>query len=153
FAAYAVLASWYALRHPADVVVASSGPITVGLPGLVARYLGRRPFVFEVRDLWPEGAIQLGFLRNRWAIGLARWFERACYRASAEVVALSPGQAEAVRRVVLGTRVTTVPNASDLALIDRIRPLQDPPGWAEGRHLILYTGTIGQANDCWQLVH
>ena len=63
FFAYAVMASWYALTLPADVVVSSSGPMSVAFPGLVAHYLRPRLRLFEVRDLWPEGAISLGLLR------------------------------------------------------------------------------------------
>src|SRR5262249_1617506 len=73
FAAYAAVASWYALTVSADVVVASPGPLTVGIPALIARFVRRRPLVFEVRDLWPEGAIQLGMLTNKLAIRLARF--------------------------------------------------------------------------------
>lgn len=148
FAAYAMLASWYALRHPSDVVVASSGPITVGLPALVARHIGRRPFVFEVRDLWPEGAIQLGFLRSKWSIRLARWFERRCYRAASAVVALSPGQADWVGTVSPSTRIITVPNASDTQLVESAGRLEDMPVWASEKSIILYAGTLGLIHGC-----
>ena len=65
FLVYAGLSTWYAITLPADVVIASSGPITVGLPALAARWIRRRKLVFEVRDLWPDGAIEMGLLRNR----------------------------------------------------------------------------------------
>lgn len=158
FAAYAKIASWIALVHPADVVVCSSGPITVGLPGLVARWLRRRPLVFEVRDLWPEGAIQLGVLENRAAIGLARRFEALCYRAAARVVALSPGQADDIRRRFPAVRPAVVPNASDNDIARQARAAEDRegeaalPAWARGRSLALYAGTLGLIDDGSQLV-
>src|SRR5262249_14227935 len=99
FTLYSLLSSWYALTLPADVVVASSGPISIGVPGLIARWLRGKPLIFEVRDLWPEGAIQLGLLRSRLAATLARAFERLCYRSARVVVALSPGMAEGITRV------------------------------------------------------
>src|SRR5690606_1704984 len=64
FVAYSILSSYYALTLKADVVVASSGPITVGLPGLISKYIKGRKLVFETRDLWPEGAIELGIISN-----------------------------------------------------------------------------------------
>lgn len=149
FAGYALAASWYALTLPADVIIASSGPITVGIPGLAARYLRGRRLVFEVRDLWPEVAVQLGVLRGRLAIRLSRWFERRCYGAAAVVVALSEGMAEAVKRVRPETPVVTIPNASNLAQFQR------PPGAAApDRHpaLVVYTGTLGKMDDCGQIV-
>jgi len=152
FLAYAVLACWYALTQKADVVVCSSGPLTVGLPGLIARYLRRRPFVFEVRDLWPEGSIQLGVLRNPLAIRLARGLEKACYRAAYRVVALSEGMADWIRQTYGCQHVEVVPNASDNELVDSLQQPLDPPEWAKGKHLVLYTGTLGLIDDCSQIV-
>lgn len=165
FTLYAKVASWLALVHPADVVVCSSGPITVGLPGLVARWLRHRPLLFEVRDLWPEGAIQLGILENRLAVALARRFEALCYRSAERIVALSPGQADDIRRRFHGTRVGTpvgtpvavVPNASDNDLAERARSEEAGgeaalPAWARGKRLAVYAGTLGLIDDCGQLV-
>ena len=56
FVYYAIMSCWFALTIKADVVIASSGPITVGLPGLISKALGRI-FVLEVRDLCPEAPI------------------------------------------------------------------------------------------------
>src|SRR5215471_18829826 len=139
FFAYAVIASWYAVVIPADVVLCSSGPLTVGLPALLARFLRRRPFVFEVRDLWPEGAIQLGVLRQKWAIRLARWFERVCYGAAAKVVALSEGMASWIRDTYGFTNTEVIPNASDNELVASLTDNLDLPDWARGKQLALYT--------------
>ena len=152
FLAYAVVACWYALTKPADVVVASSGPITVGLPGLLARYARRRPLVFEVRDLWPEGAIQLGVLRNSLVIALARFFEKRCYRAASRVVALSDGMADWIRKNYGVPNVDVVPNASDNELFGNPKMNGPLPAWTQGRKLVLYTGTIGLIDDCRQIV-
>lgn len=145
FLVYAVVASWYALTLRADVLVASSGPITAGVPGLIGHWCRRVPMVFEVRDLWPEGAIQLGVLRNRLAIWLARQFERLCYRAASVVVALSEDMASAVRVTAPGARVEVVPNAADLELFGR-----DGHGHEHG--LVVYAGTLGRMDDCGQIV-
>jgi glycosyltransferase involved in cell wall biosynthesis len=152
FAAYSMAACWYALTLPADVVVSSSGPITVGLPGLVARYLRGRAFVFEVRDLWPEGAIQLGVLRNPILIRIARAFEGICYRSAHHIIALSPGMADWIREHYGDRRITVAPNASDNELFERVKDDFHPPEWAAGKQLVLYTGTIGFGDDCGQIV-
>ncbi|MCX6351896.1 MAG: glycosyltransferase, partial [Bacteroidetes bacterium] len=91
FFAYAILSSYYALVIKCDVIIASSGPITVGIPGLVGRYLRGRKLIFEVRDLWPEGAVQMGILNNKSLQKLAYAFEKWCYTAARKVVTLSPG--------------------------------------------------------------
>ena len=65
FLAFTLLAMVVTCRLPRyDVLLASSTPLTVGLVGLVSRYVRRVPYVFEVRDLWPEVPHLLGFLRS-----------------------------------------------------------------------------------------
>lgn len=152
FALFSGISSLFALFAKADVVVASSGPITVGIPGLIARYLRRRPFVFEVRDIWPEGAVQLGVIRNRWMIRVARMLEKACYRAAHTVVALSPGMAEWIRTTYGFENLDVVTNASDNQLMATRDPKKDLPEWAQGKHLVLYTGTLGLMDNCRQIV-
>ncbi|NOT34800.1 MAG: glycosyltransferase family 4 protein [Candidatus Eisenbacteria bacterium] len=153
FLQFSLLSVRYALTLPCDIVVASSGPITVGVPGLLAHWLRRKPLIFEVRDLWPEGAIQLGMLKNGIAQRIARAFERLCYRNSTTVVALSPGMAEGVRRVAPGARVAMIPNSADL---DLFRPDVEIPESMRARHagklVVLYAGTLGRANSSIELV-
>src|SRR5262249_3317346 len=137
---------------PADVVVCSSGPLTVGFPGILARYVRRLPFVFEVRDLWPEGAIQLGILRNKLAIQLARSFERLCYRTATKVLALSAGMAQLIHCTNASVNLEVIPNASDNELVDSINGDIELPDWARGKRLALYTGTLGLIDDCGQIL-
>jgi glycosyltransferase involved in cell wall biosynthesis len=131
-----------------DVVFATSTPLTVGIPAVLLSWRFRCPLVFEVRDLWPEGPIQLGWLRPaplRWA---ARWLERWIYRHSDRIVALSPGMAEGV----LGTgfdqeRLRVIPNCSDNAFFDpdhRASALRRRHG-IEG-FVAVYAGALGVAN-------
>lgn len=152
FAGYALLSSLYALILPADVVVASSGPITVGLPGLIARWFRRKPLVFEVRDLWPEGAVELGFLTNRSAIRLARAFEHLCYRSASTVVALSEGMAGWIRSHNGIEHIAVVTNAADNALFDSIREPIELPDWTAGKRIVLYAGNFGFGDDCGQIL-
>jgi glycosyltransferase involved in cell wall biosynthesis len=152
FALYALIACWYAIRLRADVVVASSGPITAGIPGLVAHYLRRRPFIFEVRDLWPQGSIELGYLSNPLFIHLARWFERRCYTAASTIVALSEGMAEWIHERYGCTHTVVVPNASDNDLFGVDDGSPAPEGLNPDRALALYTGTLGVADDCSQII-
>jgi len=152
FIAYALIACWYALRLPADVVLASSGPLTVGVPGLLARYVRRLPLVFEVRDLWPEGAIQLGVIRNKLVIKLARFLERTCYRAATTVVVLSEGMSDWIRQNYGYQNIEVIPNASDNELFGSAASDNGSTVHANGKKLVLYTGSIGAMNDCWQIV-
>ncbi len=151
FVAYALISSWYAIRLPADIVIASSGPITVGIPGLVARYLRNRTLVFETRDLWPEGAIELGIIRNKWIKRLAYAFERWCYRASSLIVALSPGMKQDIESRHRHPNVISVTNAANITLFSPPAPFPEIAGLLP-RTYAIYTGNIGEVNNAlWML--
>ncbi|MGB0175862.1 MAG: glycosyltransferase family 4 protein [Owenweeksia sp.] len=150
FIQFSLVSCWYALTLKADVVVASSGPITVGIPGLVARYLRGRKLVFETRDLWPEGAIELGILKNRTLQKVAYWFEKRCYRASSLIVALSPGMKTNIEERVGHPNVISVTNAANLPLFSNQQPLPQHFGLTRGTYAI-YTGNIGEVNNSYWL--
>jgi len=151
FLAYSFWSSWYALRLPADVVIASSGPITVGIPGLVARYLRGRKLVFEARDLWPEGAIELGILRNKTLQKLAYWFERRCYKASSLIVGLSPGIKSRIEAQHGHSNVISVTNSANIELFATTVPFVGRKGLQSKKYAI-YTGNIGAVNNAvWML--
>jgi len=132
-----------------DVVFATHTPLTIGLAGMkLGRHFGV-PFVFEVRDLWPQAMINVGALRNPVIIWWLRRMERRIYRAADHIVALSPGmKAGIVHTGIPSERVTVITNASDL---DLFHP--DLDGSAARVRLDLgdafaavYFGAMGQAN-------
>ncbi|MGK5677685.1 glycosyltransferase family 4 protein [Actinoplanes sp. URMC 104] len=156
FAQFMVVATAKAAALRADLVFATSTPLTVAVPGVLAAKLRRVPFVFEVRDLWPEVPIEMGALRNPLARGAAGALASFAYRNAAEVVALSPGMAAGVLARRPSTRTTVVPNAADLAMfrvrqdeVDRFRARHE---WLGDRPLIVYTGALGAVNGVDYLV-
>ncbi|MYH28877.1 MAG: glycosyltransferase family 4 protein [Acidobacteria bacterium] len=150
FLLLAAFASWHAVRRSYDVALVSSGPLTLGIAGLAARWLRRRPFVFEVRDLFSDGLEQLGIVTNPAAVTSLRWFEGACYRSATRVVALSETMAERIRRRHGIRGIAVVPNAASTALFDHGA---EPPAEIAGRDAaFVFTGTMGRANDCGQLL-
>lgn len=64
-----------------------SPPLFTGIVGIVIKKIKRVKFIFDIGDLWPESAIQLGFLKNKTVINLAEKLERAIYR-NADIVNL-----------------------------------------------------------------
>ncbi len=155
FAAFALRSIREAARGPRpDVVVATSTPLTIIVPGWIAKLRHRAPLVFEVRDLWPAVPIDMGYLSSpliRWP---AQLLERFAYRVADSIIALSPGMADGVRAVARpATEVTVVPNASDLERFDRPASTTLPDGWPSGSGTtVLYAGTLGRANDVGWLV-
>ena len=147
FTVYAALCTWYAITLRADVVIASSGPITVGIPALAARWIRRRRLVFEVRDLWPDGAIEMGLLQNRLVQRTAYALEAACYRSAAHIVCLSPGMVDNIRGRFGVTQITSITNAADLDLFGTPRPSAHLPEVFRHQKVAIYTGNIGQVNN------
>ncbi len=134
---------------PPDIVFCSHTPLTIGLAGMDLSRHFHVPFVFEVRDLWPQALINLGVLRNRLVIHWMRRMERRIYRAADHIVALSPGMKEGIVSTgVDESRVTVIPNACDL---DLFRPdLPRKPGRDRlgigDRFAAIYFGGMGYAN-------
>jgi glycosyltransferase involved in cell wall biosynthesis len=144
------------LPHRPDVVVASSTPLTIGIPGwIIARRFGV-PFVFEVRDLWPEAPIQLGVLKNRFLQRLAIRLERFLYRRADAIIPLSPGMEAGVLAAGADpTKVVTIPNASDIDLFSpehRDRSLLAQFGM-EDRFVAVHAGMMGAANGLRYVLH
>ncbi|BBH71586.1 glycosyltransferase WbuB [Actinoplanes sp. OR16] len=156
FGEFMVLAAARAARLKADLVFATSTPLTVAVPGVIAAKLRRAPFVFEVRDLWPEVPIEMGALRNPVARGLAGALANFAYRNASEVIALSPGMAAGVTARRPQTRTTVIPNAADIDLFqvgnDDIRRFRARYAWLGDRPLIVYTGALGAVNGVEYLV-
>jgi glycosyltransferase involved in cell wall biosynthesis len=157
FARFAGAACAAALRGPRpDVVYATSPPLTMALPGLLAAARWRAPLVFEVRDLWPEAPIQMGALRNPLLRRLARALEELVYRRSARVIALSPGIRDGVLAAGVPTaKLALVPNAADLELFSPSvdgAPARARLGIDADRFVVAYFGTMGEANDLTQVL-
>lgn len=135
----------------ADVIFATSTPLTIALPAVWAAKRQGIPMVFEVRDLWPEVPIAMGVLKGRPAITGARWLEKFAYRNAAYVVALSPGMKDGVVRTGYpAERVHVIPNAADLELFDvpssAGQAFRQRFAWLQDRPLVIYAGTLGQVN-------
>ena len=156
FMRFAAAASAAARRvERPDVIYATSPPLTMALPAIAAARHHRAPFVFEVRDLWPEAPIQMGALRGGAAIRAARALERFVYRRAAHVVALSPGMRDGV--IAAGKApedVSLIPNASDLELFSP--GVDGGPARARlglrDRFVLTYFGTMGEANDLTHVI-
>lgn len=135
------------MRERYDLLFASTTPLTAGLPGIVGRWLRGKPFVFEVRDLWPELPREMGVIRNPlvlWAMGLLEWLS---YHSAVRCVALSPGIARGIERRGISTeRIATVPNGCDLDLFRGPEQAWRPEGVAPDDLLAVFTGAHGVAN-------
>ena len=130
-----------------DVVFATTTPLTAGIPGIFARWLRRKPFVFEVRDLWPELPKQMGVIKNPLVLFLLSALEWASYRSANRCIGLSPGIVEGIkRRGVPEHKITLVPNGCDLDIFGGKLNAWRPEGVSDSDLMAVFAGTHGIAN-------
>lgn len=135
-----------------DVVVGTTPPI-FQLPSawLIAK-IKRRPLVTEVRDLWPDFAIDMGILKNPTIIRLAHGVERFLYRRADHLIVNSPAYVDHVEaKGIDRSKISFVPNGVDIQSFD-MAPKSDSSlrgefKLPESTFVVSYTGAMGQAND------
>ncbi|KAA9325406.1 glycosyltransferase family 4 protein [Adhaeribacter soli] len=133
-----------------DICFATSTPLTIGIPALLLKKLRGTPYFFEVRDLWPEAPIQLGFIRNNFLKRVLFRFEKLLYKNASKVIALSPGMVNGVKRFQLQTPVYFIPNIADCAYY---QPVYADKAVVPDPFIIAYIGTLGRANRLDFLLH
>ncbi len=147
FAKYALRGIGFALRQDYDLIFCTSTPLTAGLPGIAASVLRRRPFVFEVRDLWPELPRAMG-MTNPILLAVMSALEWASYRTARACIGLAPGIVEGIRRRgVDPADVVMIPNGCDLDLFlpaSGERPSIE--GIDDGQFVAAFAGAHGLAN-------
>lgn len=120
FLKFAMASVWVALTYRYDLVFATSTPLTAGVPGIFSKWFRRKPFVFEVRDLWPELPREMGVINNPVILKLMSWLEWCSYHSADACIGLSPGIVRGiVSRNIATRRVAMIPNGCDLGIFDR----------------------------------
>ncbi len=157
FLSYAFQICKLGLKLPADVIIASSTPLTVAIPALILQQVRKLPLVFEVRDLWPTVPIALGELRSPFFKFIARWLERSVYCNSSKIITLSPAMAAGIRAAgVVDDIIVEIPNAAEcerfaVPISSGLNYRAQFP-WLRNRPLVLYTGSIGRVNGLSYMV-
>lgn len=135
-----------------DLLLATSTPLTIGVPALFKKWFGGTPFIFEVRDVWPEAVIAIGAIKNKLVQSLLYRLERLIYNNAAAIVPLSTDMKNSIinrypnlqnkAKVVIENiaEITRFQNASDTKIF-----LDREVGFVP-RFSILYAGTFGRVN-------
>jgi glycosyltransferase involved in cell wall biosynthesis len=151
FMKFMMISSFIALKQKnISLIFATSTPLTIGMPALLCKWFKKVPFVFEVRDLWPEVPIQMGGLKNKFLIGVAKKIEKIIYKNSEHIIALSPGMKEGVIAAgIPDEKVSMLPNMSK---IDKFYPREKNLKMMEKYDLnsdhfyVIHFGAMGLAN-------
>lgn len=139
-----------------DLVIATSTPLTIGFPALVLKKVKKTPYIFEVRDLWPEVPIQMGGLKNLYLIKFANWFEKYIYENACHIVALSPGMADGVRRKgVLDSKISIISNMAKIDAFwsrEKNFDLMEHFGLRKDSFKVIHFGALGLANGAMTII-
>lgn len=137
-----------------DLMYITSTPLTTGLIGLWAKRKLALPYIFEVRDLWPEAPIQVGAIRNPFLKKSLYSLEKRIYDQSLSMVALSPGIASHLKNTSPNRDVALIPNFSDLDIFfPKVRNQKLAEQWGLNSGLtIVYTGALGRVNAVDELL-
>lgn len=132
-----------------DIIVVESPPLFIGFSARMASIAKKAPYIFNVSDLWPESAVQLGLVTNKHLIGMSEWLEKYFYRKAYKLSAQTRGIMEGLRKKgVKPQDILFLPNGVDTELFqprERDRALEESLG-LEGKFVVLYAGTMGYAH-------
>lgn len=139
-----------------DVAYVYHPPATVGLAAAIICKLRRKPFVYDVQDLWPDSVAQSGMLSRRTIMRLISACCRLIYRAAAHIVVLSDGfRRTLVSRGVPEDKISVIYNWCDEEMIRDAPRGVFPAGMLgmEGRVNIVFAGNMGKAQGLDTLLH
>jgi glycosyltransferase involved in cell wall biosynthesis len=132
-----------------DLIYATSTPLTVGLVALKLKQKFHLPYVFEVRDLWPEVPIQMKIIRNPFFKFIARYLEKKTYAGASRIIVLSPGIEQSVTNLSYVKSVHLCPNMSDCDFFEMGQGSENilvEKYALKGKFVISYFGAIGPSN-------
>ncbi len=147
---------WTALLvKDVDLVMGTTPPIFQAVSAWTVALIKRKPFLLEVRDLWPEFGVGMGVLTNPIIIGLARWLENFLYARATHILVNSPAYKKyMVDKGVPEKKITFIPYGTDVemfnpnvdgTLIRKQLGLDD-------KFAVVYAGALGQANDIYTVL-
>jgi glycosyltransferase involved in cell wall biosynthesis len=156
YTSYMASTALQALRYPKfDVICASSPPLFVALAGYWVARARRRPWVFEMRDMWPEAVNAFGKLGGRF-VGALRLLEEFLYRKAHRIVSLSPAYKTAlIERGFDADKQDVVPNGVNLDVFNRDNVKFDARerlGIASDKLVFGHIGTMGMAHNLGALL-
>lgn len=142
-----------------DVIIVTSPPLFIGITGKILSFIKGVPLIFEIRDLWPQSAIDIGVLKNPFFIKLAYWFENFMYKKAQLINTLTPAFTELLlsKNNVSPKKIMTIPNAANFDLSNQRLKLVHKKELKikkslEGKFLFVYAGAHGVANDVKQII-
>jgi colanic acid biosynthesis glycosyl transferase WcaI len=133
-----------------DYLLVESPPLPLTVPAYLFAWLWRVPSIMNVADLWPDAALEMGFLKEGLLVRVIRALERWSYRHASYVNAMTRGIEECLlsEKGLSAEKVLFLPNGVD-TFHYRPRPVDHALKCQlrlDGKKVILYQGTHGHAH-------
>lgn len=142
-----------------NVIIITSPPLFISISAMIFSKIKRTPLIFEVRDLWPESAIDTGVVKNKLIIKLAYWLERISYKNANLINVLTPAFKKALieKKNIHGEKIIYIPNAADFDISDELVRTNEVSDLREkynlrDKFIITYVGAHGLANCLGQVL-
>jgi len=150
--------SFAALLEPYhDVIVATSPQFFTAVAGWIVSTCKRMPFVFEIRDLWPDSIIAVGAMRKSFALSAIERLELFLYRRATKIIALTPAfKDNLVTRGISGKKIEVNISGADLSRYQprpRDHALATRLGFQPKHFVLGYIGTLGMAHGLQNVLH
>jgi len=146
-------------RQKFDLILVTSPPLFVGITAYLLSRFKRIPYLFEVRDLWPESAIDTGVLRNKFIIWISFRLEQFIYKKAKRINVLTPAFRTNLidKKQIPAEKIIFIPNAADFSLSDELLQQFERDAFRneQGIHdkfVITYVGAHGVANHLEQIL-
>ncbi len=129
-----------------DIIFATSTPLTIGFPAVLLAKLKRIKLIFEVRDVWPDIPIELGYIKNKYIIRILKAYELWIYSNSKHIIVLSKGMYDnLVSKGINSKKITIIENMANLYMFNQNR-VTKREFEIEDKFVCIHPGTMGHVN-------
>lgn len=149
YMSFAFSSFWAGLFRDTDVIIATSPQFFTTWSAFLLSKLKRKPWIFELRDLWPESIKAVGAMKDGWLLSLLEKIELFLYRDANLVIPNSPSfKDNLIERGIKGDKIKVIPNGAntelftprpkDQAILNELN--------LEDKFVVGYLGTHGMAH-------
>jgi colanic acid biosynthesis glycosyl transferase WcaI len=132
-----------------DAVVVSSPSFFAGIPGLIASTIYQAKFYFDVRDLWPDSAIDMGMAKKgSFVVKVMEFFEKIYYRKATKITTATPAiRTHIINEGLSEKKVSLLLNSTNTNFFKPQKIDRRPYGFGEGDFIACYTGSLSAIQD------
>lgn len=149
YVSYGVMSFFAGLFCKTDIIIATSPQIFTALSGRWLSLIKRKPWIMEVRDIWPESIVAVGAMKKSIVIRLFEWLEKRLYKSADKVVVVTDSfKSDLIKKGIDNDKVYVIKNGADLSTFypqKKNQTILKQLG-LENKFIIGYLGTHGMAH-------